>query len=165
VIPPVIRTPRLLLADTPAEVARELAYAGPGGWRWLDSGPGEGTREMAGTVARAAEVGWHQPPWGLYVIVRCADGRAIGSIGFHGPPGVDGVVEIGYDLVPDARGCGFATEAAVAATEAAFSDPGVSAVLALTTADNMPSQRVLLRAGFRFVRLDSDGLHRYRVDR
>ncbi len=35
---------------------------------------------------------------------------AVGSIGFFGPP-VDGEVEVGYGLVPDARGRGVATEA------------------------------------------------------
>lgn len=164
-VPPPLRTERLLLADTPADVARELAYAGSGGWPWLDSIPGEGTREMAGTVARAAEVGWHRPPWGLYVIVRNEDGRALGSIGFHGPPAVDGVVEIGYDLLPQARGFGFATEAVRALVATAFGHPAVRGVLAVTTILNLPSQRVLLRAGFRFLEQDEDGLRRYRVDR
>ncbi|MHA6760100.1 GNAT family N-acetyltransferase [Streptacidiphilus sp. PAMC 29251] len=159
-----ISTGRLRLEPASAEAAGQLAYGGDGGWTWLGGGPEEGTRGMAGIVARAAEVGWHRPPWGLYVVVHPADGLAVGSVGFHGPPDANGAVEIGYDLVPQARGFGLATEAAQALTRYAFTHPAVRSVLAVTRPDNLPSQRVLLRAGF--VRTpDLEGLRRYRVDR
>jgi RimJ/RimL family protein N-acetyltransferase len=160
----VIPTTRLRLEPASAEAAGRLAYGGDGGWTWLGGGPEEGTRGMAGIVARAAEVGWHKPPWGLYVVVHPADGLAVGSVGFHGPPDADGTVEIGYDLVPQARGFGLATEAARALIAYAFTHPAVRGVLAVTRPDNTASQRVLLRAGF--VRTpDQEGLRRYRVDR
>ena len=38
------------------------------------------------------------------------DGVVVGGIGFHGPPSGD-VVEVGYGVVPAARGRGVATEA------------------------------------------------------
>ena len=47
-------------------------------------------------------------PFYAYVIVRRADGVAIGDAGFFGPPDGDGEVEIGYALVPGARGSGYA---------------------------------------------------------
>ena len=159
-----ISTRRLRLEPASATTAAQLAYGGDGGWTWLGGGPEEGTRGMAGMVSRAAEVGWHRPPWGLYVIVHPADGLAVGSVGFHGPPDTTGEVEIGYDLVPPARGFGLATEAARALTRYAFTHPAVRGVLALTRPDNTASQRVLLRAGFRRS-TDVDGLRRYRVDR
>lgn len=159
-----ISTVRLRLDPASADSAGQLAYGGDGGWRWLGGGPEEGTRGMAGLVARAAEVGWHRPPWGLYVIVHPADGLAVGSVGFHGPPDTGGTVEIGYDLVPQARGFGLATEAARALTGYALTHPAVRTVLAMTRPDNTASQQVLLRAGF--VRAaDAEGMHRYRVDR
>ncbi|MEY9968636.1 RimJ/RimL family protein N-acetyltransferase [Streptacidiphilus sp. MAP12-16] len=163
-----ITTERLLLSPVDPGAAWELAYGQGGGWLWLGGGPGDGTRGLAGIVARAAEVGWHRPPWGLYVLVRRADAVAVGSTGFHGPPGGDGSVEIGYDLVPDARGLGFATEAVRALVGYAFTHPAVRTVRAVTAQDNSPSQRVLIRSGFTRSGLDSedvDGLVRYRVDR
>lgn len=45
-------------------------------------------------------------PFYAYVIVRRADGLAVGDAGFSGPPGGDGEVELGYALVPGARGLG-----------------------------------------------------------
>ncbi|MFC1429348.1 GNAT family N-acetyltransferase [Streptacidiphilus sp. N1-3] len=159
-----INTARLRLEPVSTGAAGQLAYGGDGGWTWLGGGPEEGTRGMAGIVARAAEVGWHRPPWGLYVVVHPADGLAIGSVGFHGPPDPGGCVEIGYDLVPAARGFGLATEGVKALTAFAFTHPAVRSVLAVTRPDNTRSQRVLLRAGF--VRgPDQEGLRRYRVDR
>ena len=58
------------------------------------------------------------------------------------------MVEIGYGLVPAARGSGFATEALVAAVRLAFAR-GASAVVADTADDNVASKRVLEKAGFR----------------
>ena len=50
-------------------------------------------------------------PFYAYIIIRRCDGMAVGDAGFFGPPGADGEVEIGYALVPSARGSGLAGEA------------------------------------------------------
>lgn len=79
--------------------------------------------------------------------VRAADGRAVGGIGFFGPPDGQGVVELGYGFVPAARGRGLATAALLEAVSIAGS-AGALAIIADATLDNLPSQRVLARAGF-----------------
>jgi len=84
--------------------------------------------------------------WSPRHVIGPRDGLAVGSIGFFGPPGADGQVEVGYGLVESARGQGLATDALtviVAAAEAAG-----ARVIAHTAADNLPSQRVLARCGF-----------------
>src|SRR4051794_7526656 len=64
----------------------------------------------------AASLWSEDDPWSSRSIAR-AD-VVVGSIGFFGPPesAADGVaeVEIGYGLVPEARGLGYATEAVTA---------------------------------------------------
>jgi ribosomal-protein-alanine N-acetyltransferase len=87
-------------------------------------------------------------PWGPRSIVL--DGVVVGSAGFFGPPdaSADGVpeTEVGYGLVPEARGRGVATEALsalLAATDAA----GVR-VRASVAPDNAASIRVLAKCGF-----------------
>jgi RimJ/RimL family protein N-acetyltransferase len=160
----VIPTERLRLHPVPADAARLLAHGGDGGWSWLGGAPGSGTRDLAGIVERADEVGWHRPPWGLYVIVRSADGLAVGGTGFHGPPDAQGAVEVGYELDVRARGLGYATETLLALTAFAFTHPAVRTVTAATYPDNTASQQVLLRAGFDREG-DAGGLRRYRVDR
>ena len=89
----------------------------------------------------------------MYMIRRVSDGLAIGGLGFFGAPDASGCVEIGYGLVPDARGAGFATEAVRAALQVA-ADHGATAVTAETEIGNRASQRVLLNAGFIKVRGD-----------
>jgi RimJ/RimL family protein N-acetyltransferase len=131
---------------------------------WVAEAPGPGIWELAGITARAAEVGWYLPPWGLFVVIRSADDRAVGGVGFHGPPGADGSVEIGYELAPSARGAGYATEAVRAVCELALADAEVRAVTARTLPGNSASQAVLLRCGFRQVPVPPpDGMVHFRL--
>jgi predicted acetyltransferase len=84
-------------------------------------------------------------PWSPRHVVRRADGLVVGSIGCLGPPEA-GVVEVGYGLVPSARGSGLMTDVLsgmVRSLEAA----GL-VVVAHTRSDNVASQRVLARLGF-----------------
>jgi RimJ/RimL family protein N-acetyltransferase len=85
--------------------------------------------------------------YGFHLMVRREDGQVVGEIGFVGPPR-GGAVTIGYAVVPDARGQGFATEAIEALTAWAIEQPGVEEVRAQTLPDNEPSIRALLRAGY-----------------
>jgi RimJ/RimL family protein N-acetyltransferase len=120
--------------------------------------------ELAGITARAAEVGWYVPPWGLYVIVRSQDDQAIGGIGFHGPPTATGEVELGYELAPAARGAGYATEAVRALAALALEHADVRVVTARTAPPNTASQAVLLRAGFSPVPVPpADGMVHFRL--
>lgn len=136
-----------LRALPPADCAR-LAEGGTAGLTWIEGAPPEGTVEGAGIMVQLAAAGVYRPGWGTYAITRTEDGVALGGIGFHGPPDADGTVEIGYDLSPAARGAGWATEAARLLASWAMSRPEVRTVTAAAEPANVPSQRVLLRAGF-----------------
>jgi RimJ/RimL family protein N-acetyltransferase len=72
----------------------------------------------------------------------------VGWGGFKGPPGVDGVVEVGYAIAPAREGRGLATAAARALVDEAFADERVVAVVAHTLAEANASNRVLEKAGF-----------------
>ncbi len=89
-------------------------------------------------------------PFFAYVIIREADGRAIGDAGFHGPPKEDGELEIGYALVPSARGAGLASDAIRLLIAWARVQPGVGEVIARVEFGNAPSERLLRRLGFGF---------------
>ena len=79
--------------------------------------------------------------------MRLADtGVAVGGIRFIHPPEA-GEVEVGYGLAESARGRGLATEALRAMTALA-AQHGVAVMVAVTSVDNVASQRVLERAGF-----------------
>jgi RimJ/RimL family protein N-acetyltransferase len=86
--------------------------------------------------------------FGAWVVVERDTNIVVGDIGFLGPPDGDGVVEVGYSVIPERRGLGYATEAATALVGWALAQPGVTAVLAHCDATNAASIRVLERAGF-----------------
>lgn len=147
---------RALLPATAARVADGEAA----GFDWIDGAPAGTTSGAAGIAVRAAAAGPCRPGWGVFVLTDAVTGTALGSIGFHGPPDDEGFVEIGYDLSPSARGAGWATEAVRLLTGWAAARPEVRTVCALTEPENTPSQRVLERAGFRFVG-EREGLRAY----
>ena len=84
------------------------------------------------------------------------DRRIIGSIGFHAPPGDDGRVEIGYRVEPDHRRQGVATEVVGALLDWANREHGVTRFRAATAPDNVGSQAILARFGFREVGVQMD---------
>jgi [ribosomal protein S5]-alanine N-acetyltransferase len=86
----------------------------------------------------------------------------VGDIGFHGPPSRARSVTVGYGLAPGARGHGYATEALRAVVSWALAQPEVTSVEADTTHANLPSQRVMERAGMRCYHRN-DQLRFYRV--
>ncbi|GAB2753566.1 GNAT family N-acetyltransferase [Streptomyces bullii] len=152
---PLLRTDRLTLEGVAPAAAIDLSTGGDGGFEWLTGGPIDGTREGAGMMVKQYETGVLRPEWGMYALVRREDGRAVGAMGFHGAPDEDGRVEVGYDLVEDARGHGYATEALRALSAWALARDGVRAVTAVVDRANVPSQNVVARAGFALVAQDA----------
>lgn len=144
----VIPAERLTLTGVHPAAARDLRLGGDGGFEWLDGGPYEGTRVASSYMVKAYEAGVHRPDFGVFALVRHEDGRAIGAMGFHGVPDEEGRVEVGYDLVEGARGQGYATEALRTLTEWALARDDVDMVFATIEHANVPSQRVVSRAGF-----------------
>lgn len=164
-----LTTPRLRLHLLTAEEARRVvdAEAGPDD-RWSADFPMQDDRDGVGAFLKAVAAGNDPGTFGVFRIDELdgsdgGSGTAIGTIGFFGPPDADGHVMFGYGLVPGARGAGRATEAVVRLVEFCRGNPAVRAMIADTLKDNVPSQRVLVKAGFEFVRED-DELFYYRLD-
>ena len=91
----------------------------------------------------------HPGQWDWYAMwmIELHDGTHIGDLCFKGLiPGSN--PEIGYGILPEYQGQGYASEAVQAAVIRAFQDPMVSAVEAETDPGNTASQRVLQKCGF-----------------
>lgn len=139
-LPDVVATERLQLSLwTPEDAAAIRAGRTREGWH--RDYPRRDDRDAA-TIYQPGD------PWSPRHIVRGA--TALGSIGFFGPPepAADGVLEaeVGYGLVDEAHGWGFATEALRALlveTDAA----GVR-IRASVEPTNKASIRVLAKCGF-----------------
>jgi len=115
---------------------------------WEEGFPLPSVRGALERIVTAEGTGYSLQPFFAYVIVRLHDGLAVGDAGFHGPPSDDGEVEIGYALVPAARGNGLASEAISLLVGWARGQPGVRSVTARVDPSNEPSRRVLERLGF-----------------
>lgn len=93
--------------------------------------------------------------FGPWLAEERASGEAIGQVGLmrqelEGDP--EPAVEVGYLLARPAWGRGYATEAARASRDWAFSALGVARVISLIRPENRRSQRVAERNGFRVIR-------------
>ncbi|MEU7335075.1 MULTISPECIES: GNAT family N-acetyltransferase [unclassified Streptomyces] len=152
----VIEAERLTLRGVSPAAAADLAAGGTGGFEWIEGGPFEGTRDASGMIVKAYEAGVHRPEWGMFVLVRSADGLAVGALGFHGAPDEGGRAEVGYDLAESARGHGYATEALGALAARYLARDDVKVLFAVIDRDNAASQRVVARAGFTRVSEDAD---------
>jgi ribosomal-protein-alanine N-acetyltransferase len=72
-----------------------------------------------------------------------------------GGPDQEGVVEVGYSIVPENRNQGYATEMARGLIAWAFQEKGIKAVTAACLDNNIGSIKVLEKVGMR--RLEPDG--------
>jgi [ribosomal protein S5]-alanine N-acetyltransferase len=87
--------------------------------------------------------------WWCYLFVEPDDRVLVGSGGFKGAPDCTGMVEIGYEIAAGYRNRGYATAAARAMLDFAFSNPQVAMVDAHTLPEPNPSSRVLEKARMR----------------
>ncbi|MEZ2441445.1 GNAT family N-acetyltransferase [Chitinophaga sp. RCC_12] len=104
----------------------------------------------------------HDPrsfPWMLWIIVNKEEGTVIGDIGFKGRPDKNGVVEIGYTLLPSWRKKGYMREAATALVEWAFRQPHVKKLIAECDVTNTASMKVLQHLGMEEVKSPGEMLH------
>ena len=85
--------------------------------------------------------------WYATWMIESKGGAPIGDLCFEGLND-DGSVEIGYGIIEENQGLGYATEAVDAAVEWALKQPGVCRVEAETDPENQKSQRVLEKCGF-----------------
>jgi RimJ/RimL family protein N-acetyltransferase len=101
-----------------------------------------------------------QLPWRVRIIVLRAEQRVAGTIHLKGPPGVAGSVDLGWEVEPDDRGRGVATEAARAVLHWALAQPRVRRVTARIHDENLASVRVAEHLGMRrtAVRYGTEGM-------
>jgi RimJ/RimL family protein N-acetyltransferase len=139
----VITTERLRLEPFTVESATAILAGDPQGRRWTAGFPRPDDRDAAGIYLKAPNDAYPS-----YVIVLRESGETLGTVGFFGPPDGTGAVMIGYGLAEPARGFGYATEAVRGLIGYAFSHPEVTRIVAETHPENVPSHRVLEKAGF-----------------
>ncbi|MGW9194715.1 GNAT family N-acetyltransferase [Micromonospora chersina] len=154
---PDLTTDRLVLRPWPADEAAAVV-AGERRPHWAPDFPADGERVIAGIIA-----GNPDRPHGHRLVIERETGLTVGGIGLKWPP-TDGAVEFGYGIVESRRCRGYITEAVRALVAHARTLPGVTTVYATVDPANVPSVRVLEKAGLRrdgTVDSDEGLLHRY----
>lgn len=87
------------------------------------------------------------PHLGRYAVMEKQTGQYVGNFVLKRSEAVNGI-EIGYAFLQAAWGRGFATELTNEGVRYAFETAGLEKLFAVTTTDNIASQRVLLKCGF-----------------
>ena len=145
---PVLETKRLLLrqwrAADVSPYGRMLADAGTA--RFIVPG-GQPVRPAAAWEHAAVMAGhWALHGTGMFVVEGKADGAFLGRVGIWSPPGWFGL-EVGWGIVPEARGAGIATEATVMALAWAFAATDAPEIIHCIDEENLASQRLARRIG------------------
>ncbi|MGZ6734835.1 MAG: GNAT family N-acetyltransferase [Nocardioides sp.] len=136
-----LRTERLVL---PLWTAADVAAIRLGRRTPDDGALGEWHPEFPRRDDQDASTLWHEgDPYGPRSIVRGV--TVLGSIGFFGPPDEAGELEVGYGLVRDAWGWGFATESLRAMLDAVGPEVTVRASI---EPEIKASLRVAAKCGF-----------------
>lgn len=143
-VPATVAHARAEICDR-AEFARLLSARVPDNW------PPESTADalplfLEWLEAAPDSVGW----FGWYALRRDEGASApvlVGGAGFLGPPR-EGQVSIGYSVLPQFQGSGFATEMAGALVQWAWRQQVVTRIVAETEWVNPSSVRVLNKLGF-----------------
>jgi len=91
---------------------------------------------------------WHAHGFGMFTVLEKASGRYTGRLGPWHPEGWPGH-EIGWGLVREFWGHGYAVEGSIAATNWAFQTLDWTEVIHSIAPDNVQSQRVAQKLGSR----------------
>ncbi|MGE0047017.1 MAG: GNAT family N-acetyltransferase [Hyphomonadaceae bacterium] len=93
------------------------------------------------------EVGWQAWVW-IDPVEQLGKKELVGFGGFTASPDDEGLVEIGYSVLPSREGFGYASEAVAALLTWARNDKRVRTIVAHTMEDGVASQKLLKKQGF-----------------
>lgn len=151
-----LRTEQLLLRRyCPGDAERLHRYLGkdPAAWKYSGWNP-YATPEMARETVQRFMDSYGDAR--TYSWVMDAGGLAAGTIGAYDYE--DGKIEVGFSVVKDWQGRGFATEALAKVLVYLTENEGIPCVTAWCAAENTASKRVLEKAGMQLVRTEKEGL-------
>lgn len=83
-----------------------------------------------------------------YTIVRKSDNQKIGTCGLYDREGLEGI-DIGFGLLPEYEGYGYAYESVKRLKKAAFEDFDITEINAIATKNNTSSHKLLEKLGMK----------------
>lgn len=151
---PIIETERLILRDHRLSDfdAYTAMWADPVVTRFIGGQPKPRDETWVRFIRHAGM--WHHLGFGFWAIEEKASGKLVGEGGFHElkremEPSLEGTLETGWSLMPNAHGKGYATEAVAAILRwGAANHPG-RAITCFIEPENTASIRVAQKVGFK----------------
>lgn len=106
--------------------------------------------------------------YGNYLMITKDGNYKIGAVGIFEREGLD-VVDIGFSLLDEFEGKGYAYEAAIKVKSIGMDDFGLKKISAITTKENFSSQKLIEKLGLKFQKLvnipdDPEELMYYETD-
>ncbi|SDQ42269.1 Protein N-acetyltransferase, RimJ/RimL family [Chryseobacterium soldanellicola] len=89
--------------------------------------------------------------FGNYLMVTKEGNHKIGGVGIFEREGLD-IVDIGFSLLEEFEGKGYAYEAAVKVKSIGMDDFGLKKISAITSKDNFSSQKLIEKLGLKFIK-------------
>ncbi|KIZ35507.1 MULTISPECIES: GNAT family N-acetyltransferase [Rhodopseudomonas] len=151
---PVLDTPRLLLRPWRAsDIAPNTAMlADPGTARFITVDDKPVTDALTGWRNAATMAGhWALHGFGMFVVEEKSSGSFVGRVGPWCPPNWPGF-EVGWGIVKEARGKGYAVEAARVSIDWVFANFRVDQIVHCIDHENAGSQAVARRLGAKIER-------------
>ena len=148
-----IETERLTLREfTPDDAPFVLALVNDPDWITYIGDRGVRTLDDARTyITDRLRKGYQDFGFGMWLVERKQDGASIGMCGLLKRDYLD-ALDVGFALLPDFRGQGYAFEAAAASVEYAKNKLGAERVLGFTLVRNDPSAKLLKKLGMTYER-------------
>jgi len=105
--------------------------------------------------------------FGSFIIIQKSDGKKIGSTGIFSREGLDGP-DIGFSFLPEFEGKGFGFESSKKLLDMALSEFGLEKISAITTNENIESQKLIEKLGLEFLKMirlpdDEEDLRYYEI--
>ncbi len=145
----ILSTERLHLREAaPADAPFLLRLINEPGWHRYINDPGVRTLEQAlewmeGRLLKS----YREQGFGFWLVERQADGELLGLCGLFRRPVLEGP-DLGYALLAEHEGQGYALEAAAGCVQHAREHLGWAELLAITSPENPRSHALLRRLGF-----------------
>jgi RimJ/RimL family protein N-acetyltransferase len=109
--------------------------------------PSTMTREQSDAMVDWASGLIEERRWGLWAVEVPSVAPFVGFVGLNVPSFMPDVVEIGWRLLKDHWGNGYATEAGREVLRYGFEELRLDEIVSFTTVSNTPSRRVMERIG------------------
>ena len=92
--------------------------------------------------------------YGRLAVIYKPDNKLIGFTGLKYLPETGGDTDLGYRFLPKYWGKGIATESSIMSLKYGFEDLNLEKIIGFTEIENIASTRVLIKMGFKIIKID-----------